>query len=60
MVLAFMTFRYSPLPKSAQPHRVSSNADVYDFDLEDADMEALLSLDQGDSGAVTWNPVNAK
>jgi diketogulonate reductase-like aldo/keto reductase len=51
--------RYSPLPKSSQPDRVKSNADVYDFSLSDEDMKALDALDEGDNGALMWNPIHA-
>ncbi|EJD43488.1 Aldo/keto reductase [Auricularia subglabra TFB-10046 SS5] len=47
------------LPKSATESRIYSNADVYDFTLDEDDMAKLNALDQGDKGAVTWNPVNA-
>ncbi|KZP01390.1 Aldo/keto reductase [Calocera viscosa TUFC12733] len=50
---------YSPLPKSAQPARVATNADVYSFALSDAEMARLDALDKAEKGAVTWNPVNA-
>ncbi|KAF8513844.1 NADP-dependent oxidoreductase domain-containing protein [Hysterangium stoloniferum] len=48
-----------PLPKSSQPSRVVSNADVYDFELDNGDMEAIDALDQGKAGAISWNPVDA-
>ena len=47
-----------PLPKSANPDRVVSNAQVYDFELDNDDMQQLDALDQGKDGAVTWNPVD--
>lgn len=47
-------FRFNPLPKSAKPERIISNADVYDFELSTEDMEALNMRPQG---AITWNPV---
>jgi len=50
---------FSPLPKSATPSRVKSNAEVYDFELSTEEMAALDGLDKGDGGAITWNPVNA-
>jgi diketogulonate reductase-like aldo/keto reductase len=50
--------RYSPLPKSSQPHRVKSNADIYDFSLADEDMSAIEGLDEGDNGALSWNPIH--
>jgi diketogulonate reductase-like aldo/keto reductase len=54
------TSRYSPLPKSSQSHRVKSNADLYDFSLSDEDMSALDALDEGDNGALSWNPIHAR
>ena len=52
-------FSYSPLPKSSKPARVKTNADVYDFELSEDDMNTLNALDKGDAGATSWNPVNA-
>ena len=54
-----MMDRYVPLPKSAQVDRVRSNAEIYEFELDEDDMTRLDSMDMGDEGAVTWNPVNA-
>ncbi|KAG9031448.1 hypothetical protein FRB95_002748 [Tulasnella sp. JGI-2019a] len=48
-----------PLPKSSQPQRVLSNAQVYDFELDTDDMGTLDSLDRGKDGAVTRNQVDA-
>jgi diketogulonate reductase-like aldo/keto reductase len=53
-------FRYSPLPKSSQPHRVKLNADLYDFSLTEEDMMAIDELDEGDNGALSWNPIYAQ
>ncbi|RXW24944.1 hypothetical protein EST38_g908 [Candolleomyces aberdarensis] len=50
---------FVPLPKSATPSRIHSNADLYDFELTDEDIANLDALDQGDDGAISWNPVNA-
>jgi len=50
---------YSPLPKSANPERVVSNANVYDFELSPEQMAAIDDLDQGTLGAISWNPVDA-
>ena len=41
-----------PLPKSDTPARIESNARVYDFQLDEEDMERLDELDQGDKGAL--------
>ncbi|OBZ66561.1 Glyoxal reductase [Grifola frondosa] len=49
-----------PLPKSAQPARVVSNAEVFDFAIDAVDMAKLDALDQGETGAVTWNPIDAE
>jgi len=40
------------LPKSDTPSRIEANADVYGFELNDADMATLDGLDQGDDGAI--------
>ncbi|KAI0633831.1 Aldo/keto reductase [Trametes polyzona] len=50
---------FVPLPKSAQPSRVITNADVFDFEISEEDMKALDALDRGKDGAITWNPVDA-
>jgi len=52
-------FRYVPLPKSATPSRIRSNANLYDFELEEEDMAKLDALDRGKAGSVSWNPVDA-
>ncbi|KAF8904437.1 NADP-dependent oxidoreductase domain-containing protein [Gymnopilus junonius] len=56
---ALLTFRFIPLPKSATPSRIRSNAEVYDFELNEDDMQKLDSLDRGKNGAISWNPVEA-
>lgn len=48
------------MPKSADPKRVQSNAQLYDFELSDEDLAKLDGLDKGEAGAISWNPVNAK
>ncbi|KAG9017627.1 hypothetical protein FRB90_000420, partial [Tulasnella sp. 427] len=50
---------YVPLPKSSQPTRIISNADVFDFELSKDEMDALYALDLGSDGATTWHPVTA-
>ncbi|GAA5941369.1 hypothetical protein JCM1841_001508 [Sporobolomyces salmonicolor] len=47
---------FVPLPKSDTPGRIQSNADVFDFELDASDMQAVEALDEGSS--VSWNPVN--
>ena len=54
-----MACRFVPLPKSARPERVRSNADVFDFELSEEDMISMDLLDRGKGGAITWNPVDA-
>ncbi|KAJ3503378.1 hypothetical protein NMY22_g18267 [Coprinellus aureogranulatus] len=50
---------YVPLPKSATPSRIHSNAKLYNFELTAEDIAKLDALDQGADGAISWNPVNA-
>lgn len=50
---------YVPLPKSSTPSRIRSNAEVYDFGLDQDDMSTLDALDRGKEGAISWNPVDA-
>ncbi|KAJ7446216.1 NADP-dependent oxidoreductase domain-containing protein [Mycena galericulata] len=49
---------YVPLPKSATPSRIHSNAQLYDFELDGQDMAQIDALDRG--YAISWNPVNAE
>ncbi len=48
-----------PLPKSATPSRIHSNAHIYDFELDQDEMDKLDGLDQGKAGAISWNPIDA-
>ncbi|KAJ5689436.1 9-11-endoperoxide prostaglandin H2 reductase [Penicillium macrosclerotiorum] len=41
-----------PLPKTDNPGRIVSNADVFGFNLDAQDMDTLDALDQGDAGAI--------
>ncbi|KAK7005646.1 NADP-dependent oxidoreductase domain-containing protein [Favolaschia claudopus] len=50
---------YVPLPKSATPSRIQSNAKLYDFELNAEEMSSLDALDRGKEGQVSWNPVDA-
>lgn len=50
---------FVPLPKSSNPGRIQSNAQLYDFELNAEEMSNLDGLDLGDKGAISWNPVNA-
>lgn len=50
---------FVPLPKSATPERIKSNAQLYDFELEPEEMDQLDGLDRGKDGSISWNPVDA-
>lgn len=36
-----------PIPKSSHAHRIAANVDVFDFQLTEADMQALATVDAG-------------
>jgi 2,5-diketo-D-gluconate reductase A len=40
------------LPKSTNPDRIRKNADIFGFNVADADMAALEKMDRGDG--VAW------
>ena len=44
---------FVPLPKSVTPLRIESNADIYDFELNEEDM---ASLETGEYSPCTWDP----
>jgi len=46
-----------PLPKATSAQRIEENLKVFDFALDAEDMATIDAFDEGESGAVTWNPV---
>ncbi|KAH0840179.1 NADP-dependent oxidoreductase domain-containing protein [Lanmaoa asiatica] len=48
---------FVPLPKATSAQRIEENFKVFDFALDAEDVAAIDALDEGASGAVTWNPV---
>ncbi len=46
------------LPKSTNPGRIASNLDVFDFELTDAEMDALRALDTGKGTHDPEDPAN--
>ncbi|WP_055402730.1 MULTISPECIES: aldo/keto reductase [unclassified Mycobacterium] len=43
-------------PKSVTPERVKGNFELFDFELDDSDMDAISALDKGESGRNGPNP----
>ena len=43
-------------PKSVDPQRIRENFEIFDFDLNDEEIEALTALDRGESGRRGPNP----
>jgi 2,5-diketo-D-gluconate reductase A len=43
-------------PKSVSPDRMSSNFELFDFELDKSEMDAISALDQGESGRTGPNP----
>ncbi|KAI0694519.1 Aldo/keto reductase [Cytidiella melzeri] len=46
---------FIPLPKSENPERIVSNADVYDFTISEEDMAALNNRPHA---PISWNPID--
>jgi diketogulonate reductase-like aldo/keto reductase len=57
-LILYLPPSYVPLPKSDTPSRIHSNANLYDFELAEDDIQKLDALDRGKAGAVSWNPIN--
>jgi 2,5-diketo-D-gluconate reductase A len=43
-------------PKSVTPQRIKENFEIFDFELSDADIDALSALDKGEPGRTGPNP----
>ncbi len=43
-------------PKSVSPQRIAENFAVFDFELSDADVQAISALDRGEAGRIGPNP----
>lgn len=43
-------------PKSVTPQRIKENFEIFDFELSDADIDALSALDKGEAGRTGPNP----
>ena len=43
-------------PKSTTPARIKENFEIFDFELEPADVEAIGALDRGEEGRTGPNP----
>jgi 2,5-diketo-D-gluconate reductase A len=41
-----------PIPRTSKPERLDENSDVFDFELDQTDMDELTALDGGDEGVV--------
>ena len=55
----YLPHSFVPLPKSDTPSRIRSNANLYDFELTEDDIQKLDALDRGKAGAIDWNPVDS-
>lgn len=43
-------------PKSVTPERIQANFELFDFELDDSDMDAISALDKGEGGRTGPNP----
>jgi 2,5-diketo-D-gluconate reductase A len=43
-------------PKSVTPERIQANFELFDFELDDSDMDAISALDKGEAGRTGPNP----
>jgi 2,5-diketo-D-gluconate reductase A len=43
-------------PKSVSPERMKSNFEIFDFELDDSEMDSISALDQGEAGRRGPNP----
>jgi 2,5-diketo-D-gluconate reductase A len=43
-------------PKTVQPQRMRENFEIFDFEINDEEIEALTGLDQGEAGRIGPNP----
>ncbi|HEX3546567.1 MAG TPA: aldo/keto reductase, partial [Mycobacterium sp.] len=43
-------------PKSVTAERIKSNFEIFDFDLDDSDIDAITALDRGERGRTGPNP----
>jgi len=41
-----------PIPKSSNPHRLTENINVFDFELSSEEMESISALDRGGEGVI--------
>jgi 2,5-diketo-D-gluconate reductase A len=44
------------IPKSVHRERMQSNFDIFDFSLDNGEMDAITGLDRGESGRTGPNP----
>jgi 2,5-diketo-D-gluconate reductase A len=43
-------------PKSVSPERMKANFELFDFELDSPDMDAITGLDKGEAGRTGPNP----